>query len=544
MLTGNRPTLRDTLQRAIEAHFSGNLAEAARLYNRVLRASPKQFDALHLLGAIEGQLGQHGKAHRLLSMALRVNPNSADALNNLGNVLWAMKRYDEAAAAFEKALAIQPRLVPALNNRGNALRHAGRFEEALDAYQSALAIKPDYAEALSNCGDALQDLGRPEEALAWYDRALAAGAAHPQAFTNRGNALRSLLRLEEALQMYARALAIDPNFAQAHVSEAMCRLLMGDWSRGWIELERRWDTDPLAAAKRDFKRPLWLGNQEIAERSILLHAEQGLGDTIQFCRYAPMVAGKGARVVLEVPAPLKSLLRSLVGVDVLIQQGEPIPPTDLHCPLMSLPLAFGTTLESVPSAPGYLTPDPEHVGMWRERLKPVPGAKVGIVWAGGQRRDPQAGVGDRRRSMALSQFAALATVAGATFISLQVGEPAEEASSPPAGMNLVDWTAELNDFADTAALVAALDLVISVDTSVAHLAGALGRPVWLLNCYESEWRWLLEREDSPWYPTMRIFRQSTSGDWTPVVERVAGELASGIAGGGFAGVRHGNEQHG
>ncbi|HKX10381.1 MAG TPA: tetratricopeptide repeat-containing glycosyltransferase family protein [Stellaceae bacterium] len=525
MLRSITSTLRETMHRAVRAHQSGDLDEAARLYNRVLRAVPNQFDALHLLGAVEGQRGRHGKAHQLLSQAVKINPGSAEALNNLGNVLWKMRRYEDAASAFEKALRMRPNLVPALNNWGNALRRDGRYEEALKAYASALALEPGYAAALSNYGDVLQDLGRTEEAIAWHDKALAIDPRDPKALTNRGIALQSLLLIDEALEMYTAALAIDPDFKAAQYNEAVCRLLTGDLSRGWPKFELRWETEADDAGRRDLPKPLWLGNEELAGKSILLHAEEGFGDTIQFCRYAPLAARKGARVILEVPALLKSLMRSLDGVDVLIDDGEPPPSFDFHCPLMSLPLAFGTTLESIPSAARYLAADPAQVALWRERLTRFAGAKVGLAWAGNPRRhDAPAYLMDQRRSMRLSQFGALAQHSGATFISLQKGEPSNQATSPAAGLHVVDWTEELLDFADTAALVEALDLVICVDTSVAHLAGALGKPVWMLSRFESEWRWLLDRADSPWYPTMKIFRQPSRGDWEAVVEQVSAEL--------------------
>ena len=258
---------------------------------------------------------------------------------------------------------------------------------------------------------------------------------------------------------------------------------------------------------------------------MFLHAEQGLGDTLQFCRYAPAVAAKGATVILEVPAPLKSLMRTLPGVEHVVSEYDPSRPFDFHCPLMSLPLAFGTRVETIPAPVPYLWPNPFRTSAWRERLARLGGIKVGLVWAGSARLgNPGALLIDRRRSMRLQQMWPFGAIEGVTLVSLQKGEPASQTRPPPPGLAINDWTDELGDFADTAALIEALDLVISVDTSVAHLAGALGKPVWVLNRHDRCWRWLLDREDTPWYPTMRLFTQPRPGDWASVVRRVSGEL--------------------
>ena len=255
------------------------------------------------------------------------------------------------------------------------------------------------------------------------------------------------------------------------------------------------------------------------DRTLLLHAEQGLGDTLQFCRYVPLIAA-GAKTVLEVQAPLVRLLSRLPGVASIVAQGACLPPFDAHCPLLSLPGALGTTLDTIPAATAYLAADPALAAEWSERLAGLAGLRVGIVWAGSARDDPELAAVDARRSISLEALAPLAGAPGVSFISLQKGEPAAQASRPPLGMALADFTADLDDFEDTAALVANLDLVISVDTAVVHLAGALGKPVWLLNRFDTCWRWLLNRDDSPWYPTLRQFRQSSPGDWTSVIAAV------------------------
>jgi hypothetical protein len=284
----------------------------------------------------------------------------------------------------------------------------------------------------------------------------------------------------------------------------------------------------MAERARRFTHPPWLGDEKLAGKTILLHAEQGYGDTLQFCRYSALVAALGARVVLEAPWPLARLLASLDGVVKMVPRGDPLPPFDQHCPLMSLPLAFGTTLATVP-APAQVRVAPERIDAWRQRLAGVPGLRVGLVWAGSARRtDPDARAIDRRRSITLAHFAPLATVQGVSFVSLQKDEPARQTLAPPPGMTVIDVTTELNDFADTAALIGALDLVISVDTAVAHLAGTLGKPVWILTQFDSCWRWLVGRTDSPWYPSARLFRQPVLGDWDAVIGDVVTAL-SGFA---------------
>jgi hypothetical protein len=299
---------------------------------------------------------------------------------------------------------------------------------------------------------------------------------------------------------------------------------MGDLARGWAAYEWRWRTARFAARAGRFAQPPWLGAEAPAGKTILLHAEQGFGDTLQFCRYAAPVAARGARVVLEVARPLARLMATLDGVAAVVAEGDELPAFDLHCPLMSLPLAFGTTLETVPP-PARLVPVPERVAAWQLRLAAVEGIRVGLVWAGSSNKTyPEGRAIDRRRSITLDHYLPLAAVAGVSFVSLQKGEAALRGAAPPPGMALLDATDGLADFADTAALVAALDLVISVDTAVAHLAGSLGKPVWILTQFDADWRWLAGRLDSPWYPTARLFRQPEIGDWASVIADVVAAL--------------------
>jgi hypothetical protein len=306
-----------------------------------------------------------------------------------------------------------------------------------------------------------------------------------------------------------------PDYADAHFNLAASLLLVGQFDEGWREYEWRWKQEKKKPHLRGFSQPLWDGG-DIGDRILLLHAEQGLGDTLQFCRYVPAIAA-GRRVVLEVQRPLVPLLAGLPGLERIVAQGDPLPPFDLHCPLLSLPLVLGTTLETIPGQTPYLRADPQRTAAWRERVGQLDGLKVGLVWAGNQAMS-----GDRRRSARLELFSELADLPGVSFVSLQKGPAASQ--SPPSGLILHDWTDDLQDFGETAALIEALDLVIGVDTAVVHLAGALGRPVWLLNRFDRCWRWLLNRDDSPWYPTLRQFRQSQPGDWRGVLREVRAEL--------------------
>jgi hypothetical protein len=352
---------------------------------------------------------------------------------------------------------------------------------------------------------------------------------YPEAHNNLGAALYALGRPAEAEASYHEALRLRANYPEVHNNLAYALLLAGRFEEGWKEYEWRWKAKPLWIGARDFSAPLWRG-EAIGDRTILLHSEQGLGDTLQFCRYAPLVVC-GAGIILEVQAPLVRLLSRLAGVTEIVARGDGLPPFDLHCPLMSLPLAFGTTLETVPAATPYLSADPALAANWQERLVGLDGLRVGLVWAGRRWLNfPAAAAVDRRRSIALKVLAPLGEVSGVSFVSLQKDGPAAEAADPPHGLMLHDFTAYLHDFEDTAALIANLDLVISVDTSIAHLAGALGKPVWLLNRFDTCWRWLLNRDDSPWYPTLRQFRQPRAGDWNSAVGAARDALQRLVAG--------------
>jgi len=508
----------------VQRHQSGALVEAEALYRQVLASEPRNADALHLLGVACSQQGRHDEAVELILKASKIAPASAAMHLNLGNALLGAGRHSEAVARYRKALALEPRNAIAHRNLGSALNALNRPAEAEACYRKSVAVQPSYAEAHYGLGVTLMELDRNEEAIPCLERALALRPNFADAHNNLGGALRCLNRYREALASVEKALTLEPDHADAHWNRSVVRLALGDYRGGWEDYEWR-RRAALRSKPSEFAQPLWLGQSALSGKTILLHAEQGLGDTLQFVRYAPLVAQLGARVMLQVQAPLKRLLAGMEGVSAVYSIGEALPGFDGQCPMMSLPHALGTELADIPAATPYLRADPAGAGRWRARLtKGAP--NVGLVWAGAAREhDVRANRVDRRRSLSLAQLEPLSG-AGVRLVSLQKGPPGKEARPPPPGMEVLDPTSELDDFADTAALVEALDLVISVDTSVAHLAGALGKPVWILSRFDGCWRWLLDRDDSPWYPTARLFRQRAPGDWDTVIARVAQALSA------------------
>jgi tetratricopeptide (TPR) repeat protein len=556
------------LRQAVALQQNGALVEAEELYREILELKPKHGDALRWLGELALQTGRLQDGVDLLKKALAVNPKQPAVHSNLAYALNALQRHDEALACAERALVMQPKFADALNNRGNALaalnrpldalasyeralslapelaaawnnracvlRDLGRYADALDSCDRALALQPNYPDAWSNRGNVLGDLNQPHEAQRCYQRALELAPGFVDAWNNLGLAQIDLNQREAALSSYERALALNPASVEAHWNQSLCLLQMGRFDTGWREYEWRWQRSRIKAGKRAFAQPLWLGDFPLDGKTILLHAEQGLGDTLQFCRYATLVARLGAKVVLEAPGALLRLLSTLDGVDQLVETGQPLPPFDCHCPLLSLPLAFGTNEASIPAVTPYLFAQPAAVSEWRERIEHDHGThfstsralKVGLVWAGENRAQvAELRKIDARRSLAFEQFAPLFDLPNVRFFSAQKGAAAPQLADSAHRERVADYTDLVHDFADTAALVASLDLVISVDTSSAHLAGALDKPVWILNRFDTCWRWLLERSDTPWYPSARLFRQPALGDWDSVIDAVRDALA-------------------
>jgi tetratricopeptide (TPR) repeat protein len=492
--------------------------EALASHDNALELQPAHVEALVSRAATLHELRQYGEALRSYDRALVLRPDDAEALVNRGVTLHELKRSAEALNSYDRALIIEPNNVNALTNRGVALHDLGQYGEALASHQRALALQPDHAAARSNRGVTLHRLGRLDEALASYDRALALQPDYVDALVNRGVTLHALMRFDEALASYDRAVALRADHADAHFFGSLSRLLAGDFDRGWIEYEWRRKGASTGPSRRDFPRPLWLGGNEIAGKTILLHSEQGFGDTLQFCRYAPMVAARGARVILEVEEPLQSLLTGLAGAGHVIAKGDPLPEFDLQCPLLSLPLAFKTQLETIPSAVPYLRPPDQALVKWSTRVPSKRRPRIGIAWAGHAKH-----LRDRERSIDLRNLLPLLDIE-ATFISLQKEVRAADAATLKESGGIIHFGHELENFSDTAALISHLDLVISVDTAIAHLAGALGKPVWILLTHVPDWRWLLDRDDSPWYPTARLFRQSETREWDSMIARVRDEL--------------------
>ncbi|OYV71168.1 MAG: hypothetical protein B7Z74_07275 [Deltaproteobacteria bacterium 21-66-5] len=421
--------------------------------------------------------------------AVALQPDYAKAYCNLGNALREQDRFDEAIAALERAIALKADFAEAHSNLGAALRDAGRYDEAVAACRQALALRPKFPEAWSNLGSALHDAGLEDEAVEAYRQAIALKPDFAEAYTNLGTVLKDMGRLDGAVEAARRAVALKPDSPEAHYNLAFVLLRSGDFAEGWREYEWRWLFKDFPAHRWSSSKPQWDGSP-LAGRSILLYCEQGFGDILQFIRYVPLVAERGGRVIVMCPPELRRLLSSLTDIDRFVLFDEPLPEFDVQCPTMSLPLAFGTTPETIPASVPYLRAEAGDIERWRERLAREPaGPKVGLVWAGRSTHK-----NDHNRSLPLSLLAPLAAVPGIHFYSLQKGGPSSQAKNAPQGMRLVDWTDELHDFADTAALVTNLDLVIGVDTAVAHLTGALGKPVWLLAPHVSDWRWPAGRD--------------------------------------------------
>jgi tetratricopeptide (TPR) repeat protein len=511
------PNLSRLQRQAFSCFQQGDLDRAERLCAAILEYRHEDFAALHLLGMLNFQRQRMVEAVRFLAAALRVNASSPDAMSNLGLALHATGRYDEAISNFRGALQLAPDHPEILYNLANAHLELGQLAEALSSYDAVLAGAPGHVGALVNRGNARLRLNDPVNAMASYDTALTAMPGHPQILTNRGHALRRLDRPAEALADFNAAMTAAPEFPEAHFEAAMTHLTLGDFDAGWKEYEWRWKTGAFVRQRRSLPAPLWLGNEPVGGKTILLHAEQGFGDTIQFVRYAPLLAGRGARVICEVQPELRPLLSGISGAAV-IAAGESLPAFDLHCPLLSLPLAFRTQLESIPAAVPYLAAPADRLVHWRERLPPD-GPRVGFVWSGSPSHK-----NDSNRSIPLARLAPLFDSPPVRCFSLQTELRGADREVLRGLSKLVHLGDELRDFADTAAIVALLDVVVTVDTAVAHLAGALGKPVVILLPYAADFRWMRDRAGTPWYPTANLIRQPAFGDWDSVVAHLRNEL--------------------
>lgn len=549
---GQAAQVRQLFERGWALHQQQQLPEALALYAQVLQLQPDHFDALHLSGVAAAQRRELQRAREWMTQAIVAHPGhavayvnrgavlqdlglwqlaladydsalarqqgqpgEADSHNHRGNVLRELRSYPEALQSHERAIQLEPGRANFHNNRGIALRLAGRYPEALAAFDRALALQPAYAQAFNNRANTLNNLGRLEEALQSYEQAIALQPEVATYHTNRGNILQELQRPDAALQSYRQAVLLDPADAHARWSLSLGLLQLGRFEEGWQAYEYRWERAGYRERQSPhFLRPRWNGGTALEGKTLLIHAEQGLGDTLQFCRYAAEVARRGGQVLLEVQPPLRSLLQGLPGALRVLCPGDPLPAFDLQCPLLSLPLAFDTRLDTIPAAVPYLRASPAKIAQWQSALGPRTRPRVGLVWSGSGSH-----AHDRKRSIALAEFLALLP-AGVQPVSLQ--KEVREADLPAlqARPDLLHFGDALADFSDTAALCELVDVVVCVDTSVAHLAGALGRPLWLLLPTNPDWRWLLDRADSPWYPRARLFRQAEPGQWGEVLQAV------------------------
>jgi tetratricopeptide (TPR) repeat protein len=541
------------LREAVALHRQGRLHEAEKIYARVLKAVPGHFDALNLLGAIKARQGHFGEAQRLFGAAVKADPRAPQGWSNLGQAHYALNRLPETLECFDKARALAPDDADILYQHANVLLSLDRPRDALAEFQAVLARAPHHVEAHINSGlahaalgmieasladfdaallllpshpiahfnrgVALLQLGRYAEAIAANDRALAAAPDHLGAWLNRGRAASQLRRFDEAIASYDEVLARRKDDANAHFNRSLALLTLGRYRSGFEAYEWRWRRTGMPRPKSR-GRPLWLGEYPLRRKIVLLHAEQGLGDTIQFARYVPLVAAGGATVVLEVQPELKSLMSSLDGAAKVLARGEALPSFDVHCPLGSLPLATKTERETVPAAIPYLSADPARIAQWSARIEALKRPRIAIAWSGNPTHD-----NDRNRSIAFERLAPLLALPG-SFVSVQRDVRDAEAMQLAGEKRVTHVGGALADFSDTAAVLALCDLVISADTAPAHLAGALGRQLWVLVPFAPDWRWTLDGDTTPWYPTARLFRQTTLGDWDAVIARVAEALES------------------
>jgi tetratricopeptide (TPR) repeat protein len=528
----------------------GRYAEALDAYEAVLALAPDYFEALSNRGVALRYLGRYQESAATFAHALRLRPDSAEVHNQLGYVLHKMGRDEEALASFERALALRPLDKDTWNNRSLALHALGRHEEAIDACRRALEIDPSLAEGWMNMGvslyelkrydeahaclvrahelqpanqdvrvnlgNVLLELDRPDEALSNYRDVIDARPGDQDVLMNMGNALRDLHRYDEAMAYYDRALALDGSCADVHWNMALCLLTMGQFERGWSEYEWRRKIPALYDAARRFDAPAWHGSEPLNGKRILVYAEQGLGDTLHMCRYARELARLGARVILEVQRPLLGVLSSLEGVETLIGRGDAVPHHDFHVPMLSLPFAFRTRLESIPAQVPYLRADPLLAARWKEVVGTGSALNIGLAWSGNT-----AYKNDHRRSMRLAELLN-GLPEGAQFWSLQKDVGAQDAATMEGNSRLRCF--EQNDFAHTAAQIMSMDAVLCVETSIAQLAAALGKPTFVLLAFTADWRWLSGRTDSPWYPNVELFRQDIAADWAPVLQRVSARI--------------------
>jgi tetratricopeptide (TPR) repeat protein len=507
----------ETIELAAQHHQAGALEQAEQLYHQVLQSEPDNAAALHLLGVIAHQRADDRLAADLINKAIANNSRTAQFHNNLGVVLKALGRLEEAVHAYQKALQLKPDYADARYNMGNSLGLLGRHGDALECYNQALPLKPDDPYIYYNIAVAMQYLGRHSEAVENFSRAIGLNHNDSAVYCAMAVSQQILGRHADAIETLRAALRLNPDCARTHTDLGMVLLMTGNFAEGWQQYH--WRLEHCCWVGKLPDRLRWKGSN-FKNRSILVCSEQGLGDCLQFVRYIPMVKARGGTVVLGVYEQLYSLLKQFPGADETIKltAEKALPSYDLYVPLMELPKIFATRLETIPAEVPYIFADPVKSLYWRNRLS-GPGFKVGVVWAGSAEH-----MGKHLRDCKFADFAALAEVEGVRLYALQKGKDAEQINRTERKIPVVSLGEQFTDFSDTAAAIENLDLVISVDTSVLHLAGAMGKPVWGILCVAGEWRWLLDRPDSPWYPTMRLFRQKKLDCWAGVFRDVAEQL--------------------
>jgi tetratricopeptide (TPR) repeat protein len=504
----------------------GRFDAALTSYSEAIKLKPDYAEAHYNCGVLRERGGQLGAALTSYEHAIAIFPTFHEAHYNRAGILRACEKRDVALEAYGHAILSNANYPEAYLNRGVLLQELGKHDAALKDYETAISLRPGYAEAYLNRGVLLGDNCRFVAALECFEHAIALKPDYPEAYCDRGRILTQLARLDEAISSYNRAIAIRPDFAEAQYNMGLTLLLAGDYERGWLQYEWRWKNRRRLSLEdtQNFQRPLWLGDESIVGKKVLLHWEQGFGDTLQFCRFATAVHNLGATVILEVQQPLVSLLVTLDGVSQLTVRGDSLPEYDYHCPLMSLPLALKVSIDSIPKKMKYLTADANRVAKWRERLGPANRPRVGITWSGNSRQGH-----DRDRSIKLAEWIEYLP-SGFQYFSLQKDINQADLNTLTANP-MIERIEE--DFSETAALCECVDLVISVCTSIAHLSGALGRPTWVLLAFAPDWRWLLNRGDSPWYPTAKLYRQTRMGDWSDVLKRVRADLQTGAVDGSY-----------
>lgn len=518
------PQLHLMLQQALQAFNGGSYGVANSMLERILQVDPKNLPALHMLGLLKASEKNYLEAAALLSKAASINPNDASVQYNLAKALADGGSHKKSLLHHKKAVALTPNNSSAWLNFGKSLSNLKCHSEALDCYGRAINLEPQLAEGWFNMGTTLHELKFYEEALLHYDKALCINPNYSQAWANKAFTLHELKRFSEALQSYEKAINIDPDNIPANWNKSLTLLHLGDYENAWPLYEWRWKTEFQKKSHRQYLKPLWLGQESLKGKTILVWSEQGLGDTIQFCRYLQIISRLGATVLFETQEVLLTSFNHLEGVDKLIRQGDEPPEFDFHVPLLSLPLALKTTIKTIPKSIFYISPPAEKINYWKKKLGIKNRGRIGLVWSSGFRADtPELWNFADRKSIPLEMLAKLRDL-DFDFHSLQKGEEAEEKlaqleANSWLGPKIFSHHCELNDFSDTAALIENLDLVISVDTSVAHMAGALGKPVWVLTHYVTDWRWS-DGQREFWYPTASVFSQPSDGDWASVMESV------------------------